>query len=79
MRKWLPTECDNGEKGKTVYQIVVPTVHRREPLEKWHMTCQCLVIWGYVKHITTFLLVWSKMGHSKVVQRVHTCQLGRYL
>ena len=33
MRKWSPTECDNGEKGGTVYQIVVPTVHRREVLE----------------------------------------------
>ena len=33
MRKWSPTECDNSEKGKTVYQIVVPTVHRRDLLE----------------------------------------------
>ena len=30
MRKWSPTACDNNEKGETVYQIVVPTVHRRE-------------------------------------------------
>ena len=36
MRKWSPTESDNGEKGKTVYQIVVPTVHRREVLELAH-------------------------------------------
>ena len=36
MRIWSPTECDNGEKGKTVYQIVVPTVHRREVLELAH-------------------------------------------
>ena len=36
MRKWLPTECDNGEKGETMYQIVVPTVHRREVLELTH-------------------------------------------
>ena len=35
MRKWSPTEHDNGE-GKTVYQIVVPTVHRREVLELEH-------------------------------------------
>ena len=33
MRKWSPTECDNSEKGETVYQIVVPTVHRREVLK----------------------------------------------
>ena len=32
MRKWSPTECYNGEKGKTVYQIVAPTVHRQEVL-----------------------------------------------
>ena len=36
MRKWLPTECDDGEKGETVYQIMVPTVHRREVLELAH-------------------------------------------
>ena len=36
IRKWLPTKCDNGEKGETVYQIVVPTVHRREVLELAH-------------------------------------------
>ena len=36
MRKWSPTEYDNGEKGQTVYQIVVPTVHRREVLELAH-------------------------------------------
>ena len=36
MRKWSPTECDNREKGETVYQIVVPTVHRREVLELAH-------------------------------------------
>ena len=28
MRKWSPTECDDSEKSETVYQIVVPTVHR---------------------------------------------------
>ena len=36
MRKWSPTECDNSEKGETVYEIVVPTVHRREVLELAH-------------------------------------------
>ena len=36
MRKWSPSEYDNGEKGETVYQIMVPTVHRREVLELAH-------------------------------------------
>ena len=36
MRKWSPTECDNSEKGETVYQIVVLTVHRQEVLELAH-------------------------------------------
>ena len=36
MRKWSPTECDNSEKGETVYQIAVPTVHRQEVLELAH-------------------------------------------
>ena len=36
IRKWSPTECDNGEKGKSVYQIVVPTVHRQKVLVLAH-------------------------------------------
>ena len=36
MRKWSPSEYDNGKKGETVYQIVVPTVHRQEVLELAH-------------------------------------------
>ena len=36
MRKWSPTESNNSEKGETVYQIVAPTVHRREVLELAH-------------------------------------------
>ena len=36
MRKWSPTECDNIERGDTVYQIVVPTAYRREILELAH-------------------------------------------
>ena len=36
MRKWSATECDNSEKGETVYQNVVPTVHRQEVLELAH-------------------------------------------
>ena len=36
MRKWSPAKCDNGEKGGTVYQIMIPTVHRREVLGLVH-------------------------------------------
>ena len=36
MRKWSPTECDNGEKGETMYQFVVPTIHRQKVLELAH-------------------------------------------
>ena len=36
MRKWSPTECDNSEKGETVYPTVVQTVHRQEVLELAH-------------------------------------------
>ena len=30
-------ECDTSEKGKTVYQIVVPTVHRQNVLGLAHV------------------------------------------
>ena len=36
MRKWSPTEGGNSKKGETIYQIVVPTVHRQEVLELAH-------------------------------------------
>ena len=36
IRKWSPTECDNGEKGKTVCQIVVPREKRQEVLGLVH-------------------------------------------
>ena len=41
MRKWSPTECDNSEKGETVYQIVYQQ-YTDERSWNWHMTCQCL-------------------------------------
>ena len=69
MRKWLPTECDNSEKGKTVYQIVVPTVHRREVLELAHDLSMSGHL-GYIKPILEFykiFLAWSKTGRGKVV------------
>ena len=53
MRKWSPTECDNSEKGETVYRIVVPTVHRREVLELAH-DLPMSGHWGYVKPIIEF-------------------------
>ena len=53
MRKWSPSEYDNGEKGETVYQIVVPTVHRREVLELAHHLPMSGHL-GYVKHTTEF-------------------------
>ena len=64
MRKWSPTECDNGENDETVYQIVVPTVHRREVLKLAH-DCQCLVIWGYVKPTIEFYnIFWSGLKRT---------------
>ena len=69
MRKWSPTECDNSEKGETVYQIVVPTVHRREVLELAHD----LPVSGHLgvrKPIIEFYNIfyaWSKTGRGKVV------------
>ena len=62
MRKWSPSEYDNGEKGETVYQIVVPTVHRREVLELAHNLPMSghLGIRKIQQSFTTFLLAWSK-------------------
>ena len=69
MRKWSPSEYDNGEKGETVYQIVVPTVHRREVLELAHD----LPMSGHLgvrkthNRVLQLFLAWSKTGRGKVV------------
>ena len=69
MRKWSPTACDN-EKGETVYQIVVPTVHRREVLELAHdlpVSGHLGVRKTYNRVLQHFFLAWSKTGRGKVV------------
>ena len=79
MIKWSPTECDNGKKGKTVYQIVVPTVHRREVLElaqdlpkSAHLgirkTCN--------RVLQHFCQPGLKRDIAKWCKECHTCQLG---
>ena len=70
MRKWSPIECENSEKGETVYQIVVPTVHRREVLELAHDLPMSGHLGVHKTHnfsFTTFFLAWSKTGRGKVV------------
>ena len=70
MRKWSPTACDNNEKGETVYQIVVPTVHRREVLELAHdlpVSGHLGVRKTYNRVLQHFFLAWSKTGRGKVV------------
>ena len=59
MRTWSPTECDKGKKGKTVYQIVVPIVHRRGRLGTL-----------LANRVLEYFLAWCQMGRGKVVQRV---------
>ena len=60
MRKWSPTKCDKSEKGETVYQIVVPTVHRQEVLELTH----------------DLPMSGLKRDVAKWCKECHTCQLG---
>ena len=72
MRKWSPTECDNGEKGETVYQIVVPTVHRQKVLELAHdlpMSGHLGIRKTYNRVLQHFYWPGLKWD-SKVVQRV---------
>ena len=70
MRKWSPTECDNSEKGETVHQIVVPTVHTQEVLELAHdlpMSGHFGVRKTHNRVLQHFFLAWSKTGRGKVV------------
>ena len=62
LRIWSPSEYDNGEKCETVYQIVVPTVHRQEVLELAHNLPMSghLGIRKTYNIFTTFLLAWCK-------------------
>ena len=79
MRKWSPTACDNNEKGETVYQIVVPTVHRREVLELAHdlpMSGHLGVRKTYNRVLQHFYWPGLKRDVSKWCKECHTCQLG---
>ena len=67
MRKWSPTECNNSEKGETVYQIVVPTVHRREVLELAH-DLPMSGHWGYVKPIIGFYNTFTGLASKETWQ-----------
>ena len=79
MRKWSPAECDNSEKGDTVYQIVVPTVHRREVLELAHdlpMSGHLGIRKTYNRVLQHFYWPGLKRDVSKWCKECHTCQLG---
>ena len=79
MRKWSPTECDNSEKGETVYQIVVPTVHRREVLELAHdlpMSGHLGVRKTHNRVLQHFFWPGLKRDVAKWCRECHTCQLG---
>ena len=79
MRKWSPTECNNSEKGETVYQIVVPTVHRREVLELAHdlpMSGHLGVRKTHNRVLQHFYWPGLKRDVAKWCKECHTCQLG---
>ena len=79
MRKWSPSEYDNGEKGETVYQIVVPTVHRREVLELAHnlpMSGHLGIRKTYNRVLQHFYWPGLKRDVAKWCRECHTCQLG---
>ena len=79
MRKWSPTSCDNNEKGETVYQIVVATVHRREVLELAHdlpVSGHLGVHKTYNRVLQHFFWPGLKREMAKWCKECHTCQLG---
>ena len=79
MRKWSPTACDNNEKTETVYQIVVPTVHRREVLELAHdlpVSGHLGVRKTYNRVLQHFFWPGLKRDVAKWCKECHTCQLG---
>ena len=79
MRNWSPTACDNNEKGETVYQIVVPTVHRREVLELAHdlrVSGHLGVRKTYNRVLQHFFWPGLKRDVAKWCKECHTCQLG---
>ena len=79
MRKWSPTECGNSEKGETVYQIVVPTVYRREVLELAHdlpMSGHLGVRKTHNRVLQHFFWPGLKRDVAKWCKECHTCQLS---
>ena len=79
MSKWSPTQCNNGEKGKTVYQIVVPTVHRQEFLGLAHdlpRSGHFGIRKMYNRILQHFCWPDLKKDVAKWCKECHTCQLG---
>ena len=79
MRKWSPTECDNGEKGETVYQIMVPTAYRQEVLELAHdlpISGHLGISKTYNRGLQHFYWPDLKRDMAKWCKECHTCQLG---
>ena len=79
IRKWSPTECENSGKGETVYQIVVPTVHRREVLELAHdlpMSGHLGVRKTHNRVLQHFFWPGLKRDVAGWCKECHTCQLG---
>ena len=77
MRKWSPTECGNSKKGETVYQIVVPTVHRQEVLELAHdLSGHLGVRQTHNRVLQHFFWPGLKRDVAKWCKECHTCQLG---
>ena len=74
MKKWSPTECDNGEKGKTVYQIVVPTVHRQKAHDL-PMSGHLGIPKTYNNILQHFYWPGLKRDVAKWCKECHTCQL----
>ena len=71
--------CDNSEKGETVYQIVVPKVHRREVLELAHdlpMSGHLGVCKTHNRILQHFFCLASTDNVAKWCKECHTCQLG---
>ena len=79
MRKWSPTESENSEKGETMYQIVVTTVHRGEVLELAHdlpMSGHLGVHKTHNRVLQHFFWPVLKRDVAKWFKECHTCQLG---
>ena len=78
MRKWSPRACDSDEKGKAMYQIVIPAISRQQVIGLAHdmpMSGHLGVRKTHDRNLQHFYWPGLKRDVTKWCKECHICQI----